>query len=363
MSDSDLNLVDPSARSDEDFDESNTLTMIDVLKEEKELEEDCNAVLGASDDQNCTYNKGYIRQALYACKTCTKSRAAICLACSLHCHEGHELIELYTKRLVKCDCGNPLFGDKKCKLDIFRKELNAENKYNHNYEGLYCICKRPYPDEADPNPDDMIQCCICEDWYHSKHLGLKTIPEGDDYSEMTCASCMKSHDFLWKYASILSVLKKKETETKVDEHIDVEEIKTECSLPKEEPSSKEGSCFWVGGWRHKLCKCLNCKKLYNDEGVSYLIDPLDSVESYEEAGKAKLKESQYEKGMKALSSLNHVQQVNAIEGFNEMKDSLKQYLKKFAETKKVVREEDIKEFFSEMIAQKRRKTEVSTFYQ
>ncbi|CAB0035587.1 unnamed protein product [Trichogramma brassicae] len=309
MSDSSFNLVDPSARSDEDFDESNTLTMIDVLKEEKELEEDCNAVLGASDDQNCTYNKGYIRQALYACKTCTESRAAICLACSLHCHEGHELIELYTKRL-------------------FRKELNAENKYNHNYEGLYCICKRPYPDEADPNPDDMIQCCICEDWYHSKHLGLKTIPEGDDYSEMTCASCMKSHDFLWKYASILS-----------------------------------GSCFWVGGWRHKLCKCLNCKKLYNDEGVSYLIDPLDSVESYEEAGKAKLKESQYEKGLKALSSLNHVQQVNAIEGFNEMKDNLKQYLKKFAETKKVVREEDIKEFFSEMNAQKRRKTEVSTFYQ
>ena len=24
--------------------------------------------------------------------------AGVCLACSMHCHEGHELIELYTKR-------------------------------------------------------------------------------------------------------------------------------------------------------------------------------------------------------------------------------------------------------------------------
>lgn len=31
------------------------LSMIDVLKEENELEEEANAVLGDSDDQNCTY--------------------------------------------------------------------------------------------------------------------------------------------------------------------------------------------------------------------------------------------------------------------------------------------------------------------
>lgn len=31
------------------------LSMIDVLKEENELEEEANAVFGDSDDQNCTY--------------------------------------------------------------------------------------------------------------------------------------------------------------------------------------------------------------------------------------------------------------------------------------------------------------------
>lgn len=33
------------------------LSMVDVLKEENDLEEEANAVLGDSDDQNCTYPK------------------------------------------------------------------------------------------------------------------------------------------------------------------------------------------------------------------------------------------------------------------------------------------------------------------
>lgn len=48
--------------------------------------------------------QGYVkRQALYACSTCTPKGgepAGVCLACSYKCHEGHDLFELYTKRLV-----------------------------------------------------------------------------------------------------------------------------------------------------------------------------------------------------------------------------------------------------------------------
>ena len=40
---------------DAEDDESNAITMLDVLKEENDLEEDANAVLGGSDPQNCTY--------------------------------------------------------------------------------------------------------------------------------------------------------------------------------------------------------------------------------------------------------------------------------------------------------------------
>lgn len=120
------------------------MSLQDVIEEDQQLEQTANAVLGPSDDSSCTYpnvtsyarrifakfsralfsTQGYVqRQALYACATCTGSSitevdgtqgvdgtqtrassggqlAGVCLACSLHCHEGHDLYELYTKRSV-----------------------------------------------------------------------------------------------------------------------------------------------------------------------------------------------------------------------------------------------------------------------
>ena len=33
---------------------------------------------------------------------------------------------------------------------VQKKEAeNVENKYNHNFQGLYCNCERPYPDSED----------------------------------------------------------------------------------------------------------------------------------------------------------------------------------------------------------------------
>ena len=86
--------------------DADVVTMCDVLEEETALEDDAVAVLGPADHRNCSYmSGGYVaRQALYACLTCTLPRspdfrpAGICLACSYNCHEGHELVELYTKR-------------------------------------------------------------------------------------------------------------------------------------------------------------------------------------------------------------------------------------------------------------------------
>lgn len=49
-----------------------------------------------------------------------------------------------------------------------KPEANDLNVYNHNFKGLYCVCQRPYPDSE--NTDEMIQCIVCEDWFHSKVL-------------------------------------------------------------------------------------------------------------------------------------------------------------------------------------------------
>ncbi|XP_078042398.1 putative E3 ubiquitin-protein ligase UBR7 [Augochlora pura] len=346
-------------------DEENSVTMLDVLREENQLEEDACAVLGASDDKNCTYSKGYTRQALYACKTCCPQpiRAAVCLACSFHCHEGHELVELYTKRHFRCDCGNSKFEGKKCNLDVTKDSINAENQYNHNFDGLYCVCKRPYPDPEDTVNDEMLQCVICEDWYHSLHLeSEKSMPKDEAYDEMICADCMRKNSFLWNYASKYAVFSTKNTisEAKAIEPVNVEDECKGCTMPHNQTYSK-GSCFWSEGWRSALCTCETCKTLYREKKITFLLDPTDSVHAYEEAGKVYSRESQYEKGMKALASLGRVEQLTAIEEYNNMKERLKQYLQKFAENKKVVREEDIKEFFSEMESKKRPKVVIPTY--
>ncbi|XP_022241102.1 putative E3 ubiquitin-protein ligase UBR7 [Limulus polyphemus] len=398
------------------------ITMLDVLEDEQELEEDANAVLGGSDDKNCTYPMGYVkRQALYACGTCStvdKDPAGICLACSYACHEGHELLELYTKRGL-----------------LQKKDgLNYQNEYNHNFRGRYCSCERPYPDPDDEVPDEMVQCIICEDWYHGRHLG-EMIPENQDFSEMICSWCMEKLPFLWSYSvqcageKILVGLKLKEGKT--DENVDVEggdkdtskaftdhdvreitiksetfdsqhmkmenrvtpgqnidtskeshcaSIKDAVSVENDTQKCQEdekgeiiccllrtlpkynvpsvGPTFWTDGWRKKLCKCTECMKLYFKNKCLFLLDEEDTVHFYEEHGRScNDRESQYDKGLSVLQNMDRVRQVEAIYEYNTMKSELKDYLKKFADSKKVVREEDIREFFSQMQARKRRRVD------
>lgn len=75
------------------------------------------------------------RQALYSCLTCLpeakddcQKGGGVCLACSYACHENHELVELYTKRNFRCDCGTPKMKNK-CSLDEKTKD-NQGNEYN-----------------------------------------------------------------------------------------------------------------------------------------------------------------------------------------------------------------------------------------
>ncbi|XP_029453700.1 putative E3 ubiquitin-protein ligase UBR7 [Rhinatrema bivittatum] len=188
--------------------EDPVLSLVDVLEEDEELENEACAVLGGSDAEKCSYPEGYVkRQALYACNTCTpkgEEPAGICLACSYKCHEGHELFELYTKRNFRCDCGNSKFKNVECKFFPEKEKVNAVNKYNDNFFGLYCTCKRPYPDPEDETPDEMIQCVVCEDWFHGRHLGALP-PENMDFQEMVCQACVSLCPFLCAYADQFAV--------------------------------------------------------------------------------------------------------------------------------------------------------------
>ncbi|XP_034669503.1 putative E3 ubiquitin-protein ligase UBR7 [Drosophila subobscura] len=372
-----------SKTTDADVEEANaleqsTITMVDVLEQEKEMEDEYAAVLGASDEKACTYAKGPIqRQALYSCLTCCPEArtdlakcAGVCLACSYRCHENHELVELYTKRNFRCDCPTLRLGTvKRCclnpQLDA-PQPPNDANLYNQNFQGLYCSCKRPYPDPERTTEEVMLQCAVCEDWYHLPHMKAPGASEKmlDACSEMICDTCMDKNQFLRDYTGLALQPVEAEKESKAvaeEEQVDAEPEQSEepaskrpkltaedCRRPN--PTKKhQGAAFWTNDWRKSLCQCTDCLALFKEFAVEFLLDVDDSAKTYEERGMQRAVEnSSYEQGMRALSSIDRTQQIDAITEYNRMTHKLKDYLKSFALQDKVVKEEDIKAFFSRM---------------
>merc|ERR1712062_617332 len=66
-----------------------------------------------------------------------------------------------------------------------------------------------------------IQCVVCEDWYHGRHLNTQ-LPENEP-TEMICPDCMSRHSFLWAYqvqAKEVTALKKEESQVACDINVD-----------------------------------------------------------------------------------------------------------------------------------------------
>ncbi|PKI45322.1 putative E3 ubiquitin-protein ligase UBR7 [Punica granatum] len=194
-----------------------TISIQEYLKDVEEQELEADLVLGGDDGKECTFSKGYLkRQAIFSCLTCTPDgNAGVCTACSLSCHDGHEIVELWTKRNFRCDCGNSKFGEFFCKLFPNKDTENVQNSYNHNFKGLYCTCGRPYPDPDLEDQVEMIQCCLCEDWFHEEHLGLDPsdeIPRDEEgeplYEDFICQTCAASCSFLNRYPPTILSSKK-----------------------------------------------------------------------------------------------------------------------------------------------------------
>ena len=116
----DSSAVEDEVKEDEEV-ESYTLSELGQIWDEEE------ALLGGCSKTECSYKLGAVtRQALYICMTCFqhgKKRAGICFACAGQCHDGHDLIEIYTKRNFRCDCGNSLFPGV-CKLEPSKVVIN-----------------------------------------------------------------------------------------------------------------------------------------------------------------------------------------------------------------------------------------------
>lgn len=105
-------------------------------------------------------------------------------------------------------------------------------------------------------------------------------------------------------------------------------IKLSCTRPQQNSTTSLGDAtFWRDNWRVELCNCADCVLIYTTHNVSFLSDPEDTAQYYEEMGKGKEKpKSSFEASIEALGALSHVNQINAISSYNSMKERLFEFL-------------------------------------
>ncbi|GFQ07714.1 putative E3 ubiquitin-protein ligase ubr7 [Phtheirospermum japonicum] len=338
-------------------------------------------VLGGDEGKECTYGKGYMkRQAVFSCLTCTPDgNAGVCTACSLSCHEGHEIVELWTKRNFRCDCGNSKFGEFFCKLLASKDVENSNNLYNHNFKGTYCTCDLPFPDPNAEEQEDMIQCCICEDWFHEDHIGFEPsdkIPRDEGgvplYEDFICQGCATVCSFLSHYpqtilASDISSCDKGKAVLEVNPDIKVNECpeatnsSTKCiigiDLAGNPPTtSKSKPMFLSKNWRELLCRCEKCSEFYAQKGIRFVADKEDSIAEYEKMAKQRRTENlQKQEGVELnfLNNLGHVAKMELLSGIADMKNEFCAFLES-TDLSKPITTEDVQQVF-EKLAKKRKR--------
>ena len=389
--------------------EEQTYSIDDIIQGEVELEQEVNVILGSTSDQKCTYDGGYIyRQPVFSCITCSDKNetktglypGGICLACSLKCHATHEVEELYTKRDFRCDCGNKSkFGHlgcilDKCLLQPNKSDSNPLNVYSDNFKSLYCVCKKVYDGDS-----EMIQCVLCEDWFHIGHCGVESTEHIDEF---VCQSCMSRNPILYNYVDAgktIEAMKKadcdessvpKEEGHCVQDNIPVGSLGSEgecvCvekpveNIPERNQLKRKTESFeseskrakpatacklddinqleltpnnpgiFSQNWRENLCQCESCLEIYKNNKIEFLLRTTDTIEYYEQQAKDL---NSFTDGVDAFSKLlNHTQKLELTYQFNSMKAELSEFLRPFATEGKAVGKEDIHRFFEELTKKK-----------
>ncbi|KAL0329955.1 UNVERIFIED_CONTAM: putative E3 ubiquitin-protein ligase UBR7 [Sesamum radiatum] len=358
-------------------------------------------VLGGDEGKECTYSKGYMkRQAIFSCLTCTPDgNAGFAL-----------LVACLAMMAMRCDCGNSKFGGSFCKLLASKDVENANNVYNHNFKGTYCTCDLPYPDPNAEEQVEMIQCCICEDWFHEEHIGLQSsdkIPRDESgeplYEDFICQGCAVVCSFLTYYPQTISspdpsssskekavleteppVISSGKLENKSDSTlsnansvavlaeakptVDVKECSevagpsTKCIIgidlfgnPRTIDSSKP--IFLSKNWREVLCRCENCSNFYAQKGIGFLLDKEDSIAEYERVAKQKRNENlQKQEGVELnfLNNLGHVAKMEILSGIADMKNEFCAFLES-TDPSKPITTADVQQVFDNL-AKKRKRT-------
>ena len=370
--------------------ENENLTVDDYISNQLALEQEAKELMPWS-PKTCTYNMGPIRQQVFACKT--HNNIGICYSCSILCHTSCDIVELFTKRHFTCDCGTE--RDNRVKKDnevrcMIRKNTSddipaSDNIYNQNFKGFFCDCSKEYDPDS---PAIMLQCILgleCdEDWYHDYCIMgkkdtkiirrgdkenqevLEEAPEGfpelESFDSFICWKCISKYEYYFN--KLLShelsnelfshKLIRADTNIKPQTEVNNNIKKRNFGEMSDFQTSKYYSLFLKKDYPKTLKKIKGSIKDHNDKLYLFLdrIIPflLDDDPIYEpcEDDDEKNETDIFQLTKDFLeASQNRSQVAKNIAAFHNLKSKLSDFLKSFADSGKVVKEDDIKSFFQQ----------------
>ncbi|KAJ2773049.1 hypothetical protein IWQ56_001131, partial [Coemansia nantahalensis] len=377
------------------------VTVRGYLEMQAELEREAAEALPGKFDE-CTFDQGYVRQPVYACLTCTRppaeytrpgcadgggeatEPAGMCYSCSIQCHADHEVVELFTKRRFRCDCGTQRLLPQTaagtascCQLKKTRPALaeadNGDNVYGHNFWGFYCRCDRFYSPDSESGV--MVQCYMCNDWFHDACIGA--MPPEDAFDDYICRGCVARHPVVRHIQSTKAtrgaVSDGRVTRLYSGSSRDASPAaEHDAAAQKEEPAepaqkkARANACrlrcdqdavdaaqpfdmFMASDWQDDICTCLDCMREITSSRLMFLLEEDVVVEPEEDETRS---ESLYESALKQLRAMDHTRAVDAASAYHSMSAKIKEYLRPFAASGRVVTSQDIQAFFEQHSARR-----------
>lgn len=158
--------------------------------------------------------------------------------------------------------------------------MRNEKIYGHNFDGRYCRCDREYDFRL-----AMAQCAMCEDWFHEQcyttdaaKRGGRMKPPLDMEYEFTCRDCVKTLPVLAEYYEHLNVWQSSR-HAPLTTKSGREDV---CTRPRTvDIALKPGAIdlLWRPAWRLQLCRCRECRALYQHSRAAYIIDRGDFIDA------------------------------------------------------------------------------------
>ncbi|KAJ3304873.1 hypothetical protein HDV03_002255 [Kappamyces sp. JEL0829] len=313
-------------------------TAVDVLQDLLDLEDEAREAL-PYDPRECFHGKGSIKQLLYSCVTCAQATGkdvGVCYGCFVQCHTDHQVHELFYRRDFTCDCGT----ERSSVSCVFQRpeesrSASAANKYNHNFKGINCYCKLLHDDAKETR--EMIQCLVCEDWFHDSCIGEKPSFPADDF---LCEVCLAHSDYsplLQPYLASGFLAAPTADEARC----------TKPALASDARTAPERLCSNRGvylppAWRASICRCPDCRGAFERAGITFFLTPEIPTDPPTDSSPH---ETTLDAGLKALGRMERTAALDAVAQFAAMKTDLVAYLKTLSESGRAVSSRDIFGFF------------------